>query len=498
MLQNVTDVPSIKQKRGLNTARDIFSLSPGESPSCLNVVYDYDAFVGKRLGTSILSTARLSNASSSSGYGIFDFGIGSTPQERRLIAAVGTGYLYSSDVGRTFATCGTTRTTSMANFAFVKQYCIACNDAYDAPRYWTGSAASVFQPLALNSAPTCKYPDSHQGYVFLLNELNNRRSVYYEDENDMFSSDEWSHFQLPTERNDEICGSFHLRTAFYVYTKYKLFQLWFVGGNPDWTYREIKNWGFVPRTVKKIQIPDIGTEVVMGLDWSKRLRVFEGSKDYIISSNIEKDNGMTPFYMDNINESQYLNCWAENDAKQQKYRLFVPYGTDGECAWSVVFDYRTGALYPENNRPFRCGTMVHDTADNMFMVGVTTNGYVHYLDSGNTDAGTAINDYFISSFLFKGSPSVVNKNQRMDLFFSVRSSGTLNIEERNDFDSAWALNESFTIVSGISAVQTSKTIDIRNLSNVYQFKVSSSSNTADSWELNRFDYLGTSIGMGRA
>jgi len=498
MLQNVQDIFSQKEKRGLNNARDIFSLTPGESPECLNVVFDYDAFVGKRLGTSSSNAAKLSSSATSAGYGMFDFGVGSIPQERRLLVAVNSGILYSTNVGRTFTVCETGRTVSINNFAFVKNYVINCNDAYDVPLFWAGSVASHFSALAVNSAPLCKYPDSHQGYMFLLNEQNKKRSIYYTDESDMFSTSAWSNFQLPTVRNDEICGSFHLRTRFYVHTKYRLFNLFFVGGNPDWSYEEIKEWGFVPRTVKKIQIPEAGTEAVIGLDWTKRIRIFDGTNDYIISSNIEKNNNMTSFYLDNLNESALLKCWAENDMKAQKYRLHIPYGTAKDCNYSIVFDYRTGALYPEDDRNYGSGIIAQDTAHGLQMVACTTDGWLHYIDSGNTDSGTAINDKFVSSFLFKDTPSKVNKNQRIELFFSQTSSGTLNFEERNDFSNIWDLNKSFDLVSGLSVTQTSQSIDIRSLTNVYQFKLSSSANKADAWEMNRFDYYQTAKGIGRA
>ena len=498
MLQNVKDIFSQKQTRGLNTARDIFSLTTGESPDCLNTVFDFDSFVAKRLGTTTMNAIKLCTATTASGYGMFDFGVGSIPQERRLLVATNTGILYSTDVGRTWIVCETSRTAALNSFAFVKNYVINCNDSYENPLFWTGSVASHFSALAVNSAPICKYVDSHQGYMFLLNEQNNKRDVYYEDESEMFSSDKWSHFRLPTERNDEICGSFHLRTKYYVSTKYKLFDLSFVGGNPDWAYEEIKNWGYVPRTMKKIQIPDTGTETIIGLDWTKRIRIFSGDEDEVISNKIEKNNGITSFYLDNINEEQMLKCWAENDVKAQKYRLFVPYADSGECDYSIVFDYRSLSFYPENGRNFKCGIMAQDTAHGLHMLACTTDGLIHHIDSGNRDDKTAIDDHFISSFLFSETPSRINKNQKIDLYFSVTSSGTINYEERNDFNSVWSLNKSFELVSGISAVQTSQTIDVRNMSNVYQFKISSSANSADAWELNRFDYLHDQKGYGRA
>ena len=131
------------------------------------------------------------------------------------------------------------------------------------------------------------------------------------------------------------------------------------------------------------------------------------------------------------------------------------------------------------------------------MITADTSGLIYETNSGNTDAGTAIDDYYLSNFLYQPTPGTVHKNQNINLHFSVTSSGTLYFEDRQDFSNVWSTRDEFELVSALSAVQTSQTIDIPILSNTYQFKLSSSANKADSWRLNRLDYLQNSIGFGR-
>ena len=493
MLKKVEPISIDFSQKGLNTNPDIFSLQPGESPGCMNVDFDMTT-TKKRLGFSSMNTVVMEITG---GDGMMDFGVGATPQDRRLLCASGTGLYYSTDVGKTWVNCHSGRTINLNSFAFIKNYAINCNDSYDPPLYWAGSAATNFEFIANLSAPLCKYTISHQGFAFLLNEQNNKRDVYYVDQNDMFTKASWSHFPLPSDRNDEITGAFILEKFLYVSTKYKLFRLSFVGGNPDWAYKEVKGWGFVPRTFKKVQISEAG-EVVIGLDWTKRIRVFNGDQDEIISGRIEKDNDITNFYLKKLNINFIDKSWAENDAKEQVYRLYLYYADSTKHTHCINFNYRDKIFYPYDNQNFSAGIMAQDTAYNLHMLVYNrTDGRIYCIDSGNRDVKTGINDYYESNFLYKDIPGVVSKVQKVNLYFSITSSGTLYYEDRNDFSNVWNLRNSFDLVSELSAVQTSQTIDIPTITNTYQFKISSSANTADPWKLNRVEYFQTARGIGK-
>ena len=415
-------------------------------------------------------------------------------QQKKLLCASGTGIYYSADIGKTWAIAQTNRTAAINYFGFVKDYVINTNENYDLPQYWAGTDGTYFANIS-TAAPTCKHSLSHQGFCILLNESANKTSFYYVDQNSMFNS-AFSYFKFPTDRNDELTGGFSLNDNLYVSSKYKLFRLYYIGGNPDWIYKEVRGWGFVPRTIKKLSLPTAG-EVIIGLDWTKKLRIFTGSEDEIISDVLQTDNGITPFYLDNINMLNLSQCWAENDRKAQVYRLYLVYGDSSTTSYCLNFNYRTGALYPEDGRPYQSGVLASDTADNLFMLACNYNGRIHIIDSGNAEGTTPINDYYVSPLFYRQSPSRVHKAQQIDMFYSVSSSGNLYLEDRSNFSTVWNLRKEMTMVGAISSLQIRHTIDIPETVNTYQFKLSSSANTAEPWQLNLIDYSNSELGIGR-
>ncbi len=416
-------------------------------------------------------------------------------QTKKLLCASGTGIYYSSDIGKIWALAQTNRTASINEFSFVKDYVIDTNYSYDPPQYWAGTAGIYFANIS-TATPACKHSLSHQGFFILLNESANKTGFYYVDQNSMFTS-AFSNFKLPTDRNDELTVGFSMGNTLYVSSKYKIFRMDYIGGSPDWIYKEVRDWGFVSKTVKKVSLPG-GTEAVIGLDWSKNIRIFTGGDDEIISDNIQNNNGITPFYINNINNIALENCWAENDKKSQVYRLFVAYANSSTVSYALNFNYRTGAFYPEDNRPYQSGVLAEDTASNLFMIGCNYNGRVCIMDSGNTEIGTVINESYISPFYYQQSPSHVKKNQQIDMFFTATSSGTVYYEDRTQFSNVWnGLVKEMTLASAISSIQIRHTVDIPTTDNVYQFKLSSSANTAEPWNCNLIDFSASDYGIGK-
>lgn len=415
-------------------------------------------------------------------------------QERRLLCASGTGIYYSSDIGKNWAIIQTNRTAGINYFGFIKDYVINTNENYNPPQYWAGTATQYFANIS-TAAPACKHSLSHQGFAILLNESANKTGFYYVDQNEMFSK-AWSNFKLPTARNDELTVGFSISRSLYISSKYKLFRLNYIGGNPDWEYIEVKDWGFVSKTVKKVNLPGIG-EAIIGLDWTKKVRIFLGADDEIISDHIAKNNDITPFYLDNISSVDLNKCWAEDDKKAQVYRLFLAYGDSSTVSYCLNFNYRAGSWYVDDTRPYQSGILAADTADNLFMMGCNYNGRINVMDSGNTEAGVAINEYHISPFLYQQSPARVFKSQQISMFFTTSSSGTLYLEDRNQFSNVFNLRKTMTLASAISAIQIKHTIDIPENMNVYQFKLSSSANTAEPWQCNLIDLSLADIGLGK-
>ena len=435
----------------------------------------------------------------------FDFGASSI---RWLTCAAGTGVYASSNLGLTWVNIATDRSATYQYLDRSKNVEILTSDAYDNPLYWAGSAGT-FASVIGTSTPLCKYSINFQGFLILLNSQARKRSFNYIDENFQLSSTAWLNFDLPSSADDEITACFVLRRYLYVSTRYKIYRVSYVGGNPDWRYDEIKSWGFVPRTVKKVVIMNnaqntnssysIG-EVVIGLSYDRKLKIFDGSGDQILSNNIEKDNAICDFALDKIPYvgSGPILSFAELDPIPNVYKLCVAIGQDSrQTTHFINYDGRSQALYPYSNMPFN--TMcVAESANRQFLMAFDRNGYCHMMDSGNLDGGvTPINDYYESPLLFEKSPSQSSKGHKTDIFFSNTSCGNVHYADRTDFSNTFKERKNFVISGSAQKVVHYESVDVPESYNTYQFRISSSSGTNKPWRMQRYDHFVQGLGIGR-
>lgn len=436
----------------------------------------------------------------------FDFGASGA---RWYTVAAGTGIMASSNLGRTFVNIATSRTATYQYLDRSRNVLIATSDAYDQTLYWAGSVGTFAVALAVNSAPKAKFSVNYQGFLVLLNSMDSNNNISsrrfsYADENLQLTSAWPDGFDLPSSSDDEITGPFILNKFLYVSTKYKIFRLNYTGGNPDWEYIQVANFGFVPRTMEVFAIK--GNQVAMGLDWTRRMRVFYGFQSDIVSDNVESDNNYCDFAMQKISlvGSGLIISNAEFDPNEQEYRLNVAIGSQStQTTHAIVLNARTLAMYPYSNQPFN--TMcVAESAGRQYLMAVDRSGYAHILNSGNLDVSTPINEIYDTPLLFKNSPSEVTKNKQVNLFFSPGSCGTLYFQERFDFSNVFSPMRPLRNHAGQaemtgaeSSLQLVRTVDLPSVQNIWQGRITSSAGTAEQWVLTHFDLFNTGLGYGR-
>lgn len=446
------------------------------------------------------------NASDPFSWYSFDFGATGV---RWYTVCVGSGIVASSNLGTTFVAIATNRTATYQYLDRSKNVLIATSDAYDQTLYWAGSAGTFAIALALNSAPQAKFSVNYQGFLVLLNSMDSNgvistRRFSYADEN-LQLTDPWNNsFDLPSSSDDEITGPFILNKFLYISTKYKIFRLNYTGGNPDWQYIQVKNFGYVPRTVKVFTLKQ--GQVAVGLDWSRRLRAFDGYDDQIISDNVENDNDYCDFAMQKISlaGSGLLVANAEFDPNQQEYRLNLAIGAQStQTTHALVLNARTLAIYPYSNQQFNT-ICVAESAGKQFLMAADRSGFIHLLNSGNRDVAVPINEIYDSPLLFNKAPSEVTKNRQISFFFGHDSCGTIYYQERFDFSRTFSamrplrnhLGNSELLGTESSLILT-RTVDLPSVQNIYQYRLTSSAGTADPWKLIHFDLLNSSLGYGR-
>lgn len=425
----------------------------------------------------------------------FDFGASAI---RWLTVAAGTGVYASSNLGLTWVTVATDRTATYQYFERSKNVLIATSDLYDNPLAWSGSA-NTFMTIVNSNAPLCKYSINFQGFLILLNSQARKRGFFYQDENTQLTGTWASSFDIPSSQDDEVTASFILRRYLYVSTRYFLYRVSYVGGNPDFSYLKVKDWGYVPRTVKEIYVEGVG-QVVKGLCWDGKLRFFDGSDDQISSDNIEQDNGQCDFALDKLSFSGSgpVISFAETDFNENVYKLVVTMGADStQTTHMLNYDGRAKAYYPYDRQHYNTMVMA-ESANRRFLMAFDRSGYCHMLDSGNLDGNTtAIDEHLDSNLIFEKSPTQSQKGHQTHMFFSNETSGRLYYQDRTDFDNEYRARETFVISGSDKKSLVHKVIDVSESYNTYQWRLTSSSGTSNPWKLQRYDHFLKGQGIGK-
>lgn len=429
----------------------------------------------------------------------FDFG---AQNLRWVTVAMGSGLVASSNRGTTWVSIASSRTSTYQYLQRSKNVLIATSDAYDQPLYWAGSAGTFAIALAVGSAPLTKYSANYGGFLILLNSSTRKLGFFYADEN-LQLTDPWtSSFDIPSSLDDEITGSFILNKFLYVHTRYTIYLVQFVGGNPDWSYLKVRDYGYVARTVKISYLK--GQQVAVGLDWDGRVRVFDGSADTIISDAVENDNGYCDFALSKLSRqgSGLIVSYAEVDTNEQEYRLGLAVGQGTtQTTHHLVLNTRTMSFYPYFNQPYN--TMVMAQSNNQrVLLAFDRSGWCHILNSGNLDAGVSpINEVYDSPLIFKKTPTMVSKSHEIDLFFKKNSCGTVNYQDRTEMSSVFSKqNPMIELKSTESNILLRRTEDVPSVQNIYQFRLTSSGNQTNAaipWKLVRVDYLQQDLGLGK-
>ena len=486
MLQNIKELPSKDFSGGLNTT-SIFNIQPNETPDAINVKYNVDGSMQKRPGYIRKALA------SSSGFGIFDYGVATI---NNVIVACGTGVFYTTDLGASYVQIQTGKSASITHFNRIKDYAIYTDDAYDPPYYWTGSSTTQMELIAPGSAPACRFTLDFQGYGLFMNHTANTLKIYYQDANTLLSGRYVDYFTLaPAERSDAITGGTVLNNKAYVFTKYKIFRLTYVGGNPDFAYTPVKSFGFVPGAYDKVNMGE--SEFIVGLCYDKRIRVFDGGDDKVISDKIEFDNGVCPFHLIDIQDNAIEKSSSVKDTTEQVWKLNLCMAPSNYPTHTLCLDLRSLSYYVYQYSSKFVGMVMTESANKQYLVSLNTQGHVCQMNTSNTDETTPITEYHTSPTLYDQSPSKVNKTAKIDFFFATGSCNNVYLEDRTNFDNAWKTRETFLITNDSTKNQIKKAVDIPLTFNAYQYKISSSSGTAEAWKLTKADVLMNSKGYGQ-
>ena len=490
MIQGVQTQQQPDNAGGLVTLPSLLGLPETASPNCRDIEFGLGGAFGKRAGVSSTNSVVLT---STAGWASVDFGAAAL---RWHVVAAGTGIYASSNRGTAYVAVATNRSQYFQSFERSKSFLMAASDTYDRVMYWAGSVGTFFLGMPISSAPAAKYPLDFGGFLLLMNGSGGYGRVVTYADNNAIATDPWtSSFEVGSSQDDEITGGTSYNTRAYIFTKYTTHQVSQVGGNPDFSVRQIKDWGAVPHTIEKVTYGDLG-EVIICLGYDKRVRIFDGSDERIISTPAEQNNNLTPLYFENINGAQITRCHAEVDTQKQLYKLWVVMSPSTEVTHCFNLNLRTGAWFPYTADTIQSATMALSN-NTRVLLQVAQAGRVSIVDSGNTDNGVAIDEVYDSRPLFGPTPGTVSKHRRVEFFFAPTSSGTIYFQDVQNLNRTFGVARDTFVLSGASAtVLAKKVIDLPVSQSVIQFRMSNSASTAPPWTCVRYDVEKTPLGTG--
>lgn len=403
---------------GLNTKDDFDTLTSDESPDCVDVIFSKDNFLERRNGRTKLNSS--ATAASDIGNGFADFGV--SPGVRKLVAKFGSTVYKMDDLDGTFDSLSTAQGDCNMHAAQSKTNLIICRDDWGKVQYWDGITASAADLNA--SAPKARYPINWEGYLFLAYPDGNPRRFYYEDDTTTTTGTWADYWDIRTTTGgDEFTGWALLRNRLYAFFIHSIHRIGYLGGDPLFEVNElVTTTGAVPRTIKNIQLPN-GQEVIIFLNWQKKICIFDGTYVQTISDRISSSNGESSFYLDNINTGGLKNCHACVDLNRQWYILTAPIGGATNNTHSLVLDYSIMAMFPFKNQTLNASLQAEDAGGKRYLIGGGYTGYAYKLLEGLTDDIGAITAFADGG---SGTVTVTLANHGLNTGDKVVISGTTN------------------------------------------------------------------------
>ncbi len=364
----------------------------------------------------------------------------------------------------------------------------------------TGDVSSV------SAAPLSKFIVIWRNYVFAAGIRGLPNTIRYSDLSDYATWTAANTLNVNTNDGDVITGMRILKGKLYIFKRYSIHRISYLGSNPTFQVDQILGIGCPAHyTIKEVEFGgDIGT-VLIFLTTDKKLAIFDGYNMQIINDNLTEetndlfgatDDQPLSFSDMNLVYSDLFHAVVKTDTSE--YILYCVLGTDTAINYAFVFDYKTGGIYPYDGQPFAssCYPISTNKSKILYCAGYT--GYMWQQESGNSDDGSVISAYWVSGKIKPSLVSMLTKALQLGINLKeVSSASTLNLDFqfRIDWNVSWTTAEAFAY-NRADAYTFGKTalFDIGTIENMLQIKIKdNSSNPAVT--LYGVDLYGQQLGL---
>lgn len=363
----------------------------------------------------------------------------------------------------------------------------------------------------VSGAPVGKFVIIWKNYAFIAGIRGAENTARYSNVSDYTTWDASDVLRFDTNDGDVITGIRILKGRLYVFKRYSVHRVTYLGSNPTFQVDQILGMGCPSHySIKELDMGgEIGSVLIFPTT-DKKLAIFDGYNVQIINDNLTEENNDLfataddqPISFADMDYTYADLFHAVVKTDTYEYILYCVLNGDAEVNYAFVFDYKTGGVYPYDGMNFasNCYMMSTNKARILYCGGYS--GYTYTMESGNDDDGTDINAYWVSGKIKPEAVGLLNKTLLLGINHKeVTSASTLNInfQYRIDWNVSWTTAETFSFDHNDElAFGKTSMFDIGNVSNMFQVKLQDDSSnpapTIYSLELHGdANYLGTRVG----
>ncbi len=335
----------------------------------------------------------------------------------------------------------------------------------------------------VSAAPIGKFIVIFRNYVFMAGIRGLPNTIRYSDLSDYTTWTATNSLNVNTNDGDVITGMRILKGKLYIFKRYSIHRVTYLGSNPTFQVDQILGMGCPAHyTIKEVELGgDVGTALIF-LTTDKKLAIFDGYNVQIINDSLTEetndlfgasDDQPLSFADMNLVYSDLFHAVVKTDTSE--YILYCVLGSDTSINYAFVFDYRTGGIYPYDGQIFASSCYIISTSKSKILYTAGYSGYMWQQESGNSDDGSAINAYWVSAKIKPQLVSLLMKALLLGLNFKEASSaGTLNayFQFRIDWNVSWTTAEAFAY-NRADSLTFGKTVlfDIGTIENMLQVKI---------------------------
>ena len=509
---------------GLNTKTGTMQIGINESPNCLNCHSNLFKSLQWRNGSAYLNPLALPETKGNGTY-VYPYWSGSTLLERLIgfwdAKMYGMNNLDGSWFNIPFATAqaddefdATIYSNATQNFFITSNYQLTPLQVYN------GSTVSNLNSSVLTAARHviawkghlwCTYTkETGVEYPYRLRRTDIR--TYGSNATD-WTAGVSGYDDVVTDDGDYTTGFAILRGFLYLFKRYSIFRVSYLGGSPLTEIRQISSIGTeAHKSITNITLLN-GDEIITFLGTDNRIYIFNGyNAPQPISELVSEDNGVSNYSLPKVNKGQHRKAVGIDYDRRHWYVIFTTFGNSAtQNNGGYIIDYYTTpfSIFPFDGWNASGAVIATDANGNRNLYFQGYDGRMRQADTGDSDCGTAINSYYETSKMKVDKVPALKKTQQAQPLFKTTGNYDITFGYRTNFNAGYVdssvnlFGTGFVLGSSILGNGTLGgtegkigVIDIPKLFNFLQFRLLSN-DTNPRMNMYTIDLMATSEGIAK-